>query len=201
MFSRIVTEDRGEEHKARNVFGVYWRETSRKDTIMPETQIICRGCRRNIQVKDWTCPGCGAISDGMLFGTVTRAALDGAGRDAWDEGARECAGQHATTGVTAIQPEKYRPVPGHENAYRAGWQKAADGLEATADRKFGRRRGLRVMLSGVGLLLFGLAVAAVTGSITRITLVMVVPLGLGVVNIIIGGVMMITGNNDEARPV
>jgi len=85
---------------------------------------------------------------------------------------------------------------------RAGWQAATDKLEAKADRKFGRRRGLRVLESGVVLLSLGLGIAYGTTSATNnhVTVLVYTPIGLGALNIVVGIVMIITGNNDEARP-
>jgi hypothetical protein len=54
--------------------------------------------------------------------------------------------------------------------------------------------------SGVVLLLIGLAIAFGTGSLTHVTVLVGVPLGLGAVNIVLGIVMLITGATDEARP-
>jgi len=167
---------------------------------MPGFQIICTQCRKDLQPKDWTCPACGAISDRLLFGTVTLKSLEGAGRNAYHQGYQDCVKQHSQTGSTAIRPETYHPAVGSETAYRAGWQKAADKLEAKVDRKFGRRRGLRVLGSGVVLLLIGLAVAFGTRSVSHVTVLVVAPLGLGAVNIVLGIVMLITGTTDEARP-
>jgi hypothetical protein len=167
---------------------------------MPDFQIICTRCRKGLQPKDWTCPACGAISDGLLFGTVTLKSLEGAGRNAYQEGYQNCVKQHSQAGSTAIRPETYNPTVGSETAYRAGWQNAADKLDAKADRKFGRRRGLEVLGSGIVLLSAGLVVAFVSGSVSRITVLEVAPLGLGVVNIVVGIAMLITGTTDEARP-
>ncbi len=72
-------------------------------------------------------------------------------------------------------------------------------LPPKADRKFGRRRGFRVLGSGVVLLSIGLAVAFATGT-SHVTVLLLTPLGLGVLNIVLGVVMLITGTNDEARP-
>lgn len=53
--------------------------------------------------------------------------------------------------------------------------------------------------SGVVFLSIGLALAVGTASVGHITVLVVTPLGLGVVNIVIGVVMLITGT-DEAKP-
>jgi len=168
---------------------------------MSDVQIICTGCRKDLQPEDWTCPACGAISDRLLFSTVTLKSLDkGTGRNAYHQGYQDCVKQHSQSGSTAIRAETYHPTVGSETAYRAGWENAAHKLEAKADRKFGRRRGLRVLGSGVVLLLIGLAIAFGTGSLTHVTVLVGVPLGLGAVNIVLGIVMLITGATDEARP-
>jgi hypothetical protein len=102
----------------------------------------------------------------------------------------------------AFDVANYHPTPGQETPYRAGWQRAADQIEAKADRKFGRRRGLRVLGSGILALSLGIGVAYGTGLLTggRLSLLVVTPIGAGVVGIVTGIVMMITGENDEARP-
>lgn len=146
-----------------------------------------------------TCPFCGAISDRTLFDTLTLKSLQGTERSAYEQGFQDCEKQRSQTGSSEITPERYRPTAENENAYRAGWQNASDKLEAAADRKFGRKRGLRVLLSGVGLLALGTAVALVSGSAANVTVWYVTPLGLGAVNIIIGIAMIVTGTNDEAR--
>lgn len=107
---------------------------------MPDIQIICTQCHKDLQPKDWTCPGCGAISDRLLFGTVKLKSLGGAGRNAYDQGYQDCVKQWSEIGSSAIRPETYHPTVGSENAYRAGWQNAADKLEAkgvaaTSNRK------------------------------------------------------------------
>jgi hypothetical protein len=56
-----------------------------------------------------------------------------------------------------------------------------------------------VLGSGVVFLSIGLALAVGTASVGHITVLVVTPLGLGVVNIVIGVVMLITGT-DEAKP-
>jgi hypothetical protein len=163
-------------------------------------QIICAQCRRDLQPKDWSCPVCGAISDRLLFGTVTPKSLEGGGLNAYHQGYQDCIKQHSQTQSVAIRPGAYHPTAGSETAYRAGWQKSADKLEAKADRKFGRRRGLRVLGSGIVLLSLGLFIAFGTGSATPVTVIVLTPLGIGAVNTVLGIFMLITGENDEARP-
>lgn len=118
-------------------------------------------------MKDWTCPHCGAIVDRYLFSTVTLKSLEGEGRNAYLAGYQDCMTQARAGGTRAVRPETYRPHPGQETAYRAGWQRAADKVAAKADRKFGRRRGIKVFGSGVTLLLLGLGVAYGTQGITN----------------------------------
>lgn len=167
-----------------------------------DDQTVCPQCGSTLAMKDWTCPHCGAIVDRYLFSTVTLKSLEGEGRNAYLAGYQDCMNQTRAGGSTAIRPETYRPRVGQETAYRAGWQGAADKLTAKADRKFGRRRGIKVFGSGVTLLLLGLGVAYGTEGITngKFTLLWVTPLGLGAVNIVLGIVMFLTGDGDEARP-
>jgi hypothetical protein len=167
-----------------------------------DDQTVCTQCRRELQTKDWTCPRCGAIVARYLFSTVTLKSLEGEGRNAYQAGYQDCIKQAGQTGSPAIRPESYHPTIGNETAYRAGWQAAAGKLDAKADRKFGRRRGLRVLGAGVVTLFVGLGIAYVTASATngRVTLLAFAPIGLGALNIVLGIVMLITGSNDEARP-
>jgi hypothetical protein len=167
-----------------------------------DNQTACTQCRTAIQAKDWTCPRCGAIVAPYLFSTVTRKSLEGDGRKAYEAGYQDCLQQTGKTGSPAIQPERYRPTAGNQTAYRAGWQAATDKFNAKADRKFGRRRGLRVLGSGIALLSIGGAIAFATQAATKghLTLLVITPLGLGVLNVVLGMVMILTGSNDEARP-
>jgi hypothetical protein len=167
-----------------------------------ESQAICRQCRQELAVQDWTCPRCGEIIDRYLFSTVTLKSLEGESRSAYRTGYQECIRQAKQTGSGMIRPESYRPSPGNETAYRAGWQAAFDTLEAKEDRKFGRRRGLRVLGSGVVLLIIGLGIGygSLTATNGRVAVLVYGPIGLGILNIVIGIAMMITGENDEARP-
>src|SRR4051812_17101277 len=119
---------------------------------MIDHETICSQCRIELQPKDWTCPRCGAIVARYLFSTVTLKSLEGASRIAYQAGYQDCEKQLGQTGSAAIRPESYHPALGNETAYRAGWQAAADKFDAKADRKFGRRRGLRVLGSGFALL-------------------------------------------------
>jgi len=167
-----------------------------------EDQSLCRHCRNTLAIKDWTCPGCGAIIDRYLFGTITLKSLAGESRSSFQAGFEGCNEQSRQTGSTAIGPGNYHPTPGYETAYRAGWQAAANRIEAIADRKFGRRRGLEVLGSGVASLLIGIGIAVLVNSGTggHVTLIVVAPLGMGVIGIVVGLAMIFTGENDEARP-
>jgi hypothetical protein len=167
-----------------------------------DDQTLCKHCRKELAAKDWTCPTCGAIVARYLFSTVTLKSLHGESRNAYRSGYEACLNQAGQTGSSAIRAGTYFPSPGNETAYRAGWQASMDNLEAKADRKFGRRRGLRVLGSGVILLSLGLGIAYGASSATsdHFTLLEYTPIGLGALNVVVGIVMIITGNNDEARP-
>ena len=106
-----------------------------------DVQTVCPQCRSPLAMKDWTCPHCGAIVDRYLFSTVTLKSLQGEGRSAYLAGYQDCMNRARAGGSTAIRPDTYRPSPGQETAYRAGWQGAADKLGAKADRKFGTTQG------------------------------------------------------------
>jgi hypothetical protein len=169
---------------------------------MADNQASCRQCGNELAAKDWTCPRCGAIIDRFLFSTVSLKSLDDEGRKAYHFGYKDCIKRSSETGSSVIQPENYHPQGGKETEYRAGWQAASEKVEAKADRKFGRRRGLIVLGSGIALLLVGLAIAYGTLNATKghVVLIAYTPIGLGVMNIVIGIVMIMTGYNDEARP-
>jgi Ca2+/Na+ antiporter len=61
--------------------------------------------------------------------------------------------------------------------------------------------GLRVLGSGVVSLLIGIGIAAAANTVTRghVTLIVLAPIGLGVVGIVIGFMMILTGETDDAR--
>jgi hypothetical protein len=167
-----------------------------------EDQTLCVQCRSALATKDWTCPRCGAIVDRYLFSTVKLKSLGGESRNSYQSGYQACKEQARQTGSTAIRAGSYHPNPGHVTAYRAGWQAAAIKLEGIGDRKFGRRRGLRVLGSGVVSLLIGIGIAAAVNTVTggHVTLIVLAPIGLGVVGIVIGFMMILTGEPDDARP-
>ena len=169
---------------------------------MFDNQTVCHQCSHPVTARDWTCPRCGEVIDKYLFGTVTLKSLEDEGRTAYQAGYRDCLKQAEQTGSWTIRPESYRPSPGNETAYRAGWQAAVNKLEAKADRKFGRRRGLRVFGSGVVLFLLGIGFYFGTGGASggHVRVIVVSPIAVGALNMVIGVVMMLTGENDEARP-
>jgi hypothetical protein len=109
----------------------------------------CPGCKQTTKTQDLTCPSCGAILDQYLFSTVTPESVSGEDKDAFTAGYEACMGQWNETG--SLDLGVYRPVPGHETAYRAGWRHASGKIEARAERQRGRRRGLALLGSGVCL--------------------------------------------------
>jgi len=157
----------------------------------------CPDCKRTITVKDWTCPRCGGILDRYLFSTVTPKSLSDGDKDAFQTGYDACMSQWEQTSSTEI--EVYRPVPGRETAYRAGWQHASAKLRAKAERKAGRRRGLAVIGFGAVLTLLGAAIMAgsTTATFGHVTVLPVQVLGAGILALVLGLVMLITGASDE----
>jgi hypothetical protein len=156
---------------------------------------VCPGCGQSTRSQDWTCPRCGHILDRYLFGTITAKSVTGADKDAFQAGYAACMSKWKSSGSTELS--EYRPVPGHETAYRAGWQNAAAKLEGKAERKRGRRRGL--VLLGIGTLLSAVGVPLVMdgfsrGSGARLPYII---LGAGILNILFGIVAVITGDSDE----
>ena len=165
-----------------------------------DEQAICVECRECFADKEWTCPHCGAIADRYLFGTITLNSLSGDARNAYRSGYQDCIEQQSRTSNTAVQRESYKPIKGNETAYRAGWQQAANKLNAKADRKFGRRRGVHVMGGGLVAVAVGAVIALLTYKTLGVQVIFVAPIGLGLLSVVIGLVMIITGTTDEARP-
>ena len=165
-------------------------------------QTLCVQCHTALAIKDWTCPRCGAIVDRFLFSTINLKSLKGESRNSYQAGYAACEEQVRQTGSTTIGLGCYHPTTDYEKEYRAGWQIAADKVNAKADRKFGRRRGVRVLGGGVVSLLAGIGITVGVHILTRglITHIVVDLTGLGVVGIVIGLTMIVTGENDDARP-
>ena len=159
-----------------------------------ETGDICPGCRQSTQAGDWTCPHCGRVLDRYLFSTVTRQSVSGADKDAFVAGYDACMSQWRES--RSVEIGVYRPVKGHETAYRAGWRFAAEKLEGKAERSRGRRRGLVLLGSGVLLLAIGGAIMAVSSTV-HITVLHIGILGLGALNVLLGLTGLITGRSDE----
>lgn len=181
----------------------------------PQTE--CIKCRNRLNAKDTTCHRCGFIVDSYMFGLLEERSLDGEGQQAWQCGYRDCDQQLRTSGHSEIRPDTYAPSKGREDAYRAGWHQAAERFEAKADRKFGRKRGIKVLAGGAaslavaGLALYAYSSAPSGDSLSlpthslhavlsgRVTVWVLIIGGFGVLNIVIGLIMIITGSSDEAR--
>jgi rhomboid protease GluP len=151
---------------------------------------VCIGCRRVVDLRDWTCPQCGFILDRFLFSTVTAKTVTGEDKAAFRAGYEACMNQWSGFGSTEVVD--YHPPAGRETAYRAGWQKAADKIEGKQERKRGRRRGLELLVAGALFTAFGGFLLATAGIMGR-TLVF---LAIGVINLALGIVSVITGNSD-----
>jgi rhomboid protease GluP len=151
---------------------------------------VCRGCRRVADLRDWTCPQCGFVLDRFLFSTVTAKTVTGEDKVAFQAGYDACMNRWNVYGSTEVAD--YRPPAGHETAYRAGWQNAADKIEGKQERKRGRRRGLQLLGSGALFSALGGFLLATAG-ITGMSLVI---FGIGVINLVLGIVSVITGNSD-----
>ena len=157
----------------------------------------CPECRRGISLKDWTCPHCGRILDLYLFSTVTAKSVSGPDQVAFLAGQRACIDKW--TQFHTVGLEEYRPTPGRETAYRAGWKHACDRIEGKAERKRGRRRGIQLIGSGVILESIGLGILYASPVVTggRVQIWYGSFLAFGVINIVIGIVAVITGASDE----
>lgn len=164
-------------------------------------ETVCCGCRRIIRSSAWSCPHCGTVFEGLLVATLTPKSLSGPARDAYWAGDRDCRahGQPAGAqfGDTSVAVPAYQPPLGFEDAYRAGWKRAADKLGAIADRRAGRRRGIALMGSGAAWI----AIASIarrwgfTGVVRDEWSVGF--LVVGVLSMAAGTVMWIIGESDE----
>jgi len=150
---------------------------------------FCPDCKRPVVAKDWTCPRCGSILDRYLFSTVTPKSLSEQDREAFWAGHKACLSKWEKTRSTELG--EYRPVSGHETAYRVGWQHAADKVRGKQERKRGRRRGLTVF--GLGVALTGAGVVA----LLSFRVIVLSLLGPGVVSMVCGLVMLLSGVSDE----
>jgi rhomboid protease GluP len=155
---------------------------------------ICPACKHTTSLKDWTCPGCGHVLDGYLFGTVTPKSVAGADKDAFWAGYEACMSRWKETG--SLELGEYRPTSGYETSYRAGWQYASDKIEAKGERKRGRRRGLQLLGSGALLTVIGGTLVVVGVPLLESYLT----LGAGVLSLVLGTVSLITGKSDAEAP-
>jgi membrane associated rhomboid family serine protease len=161
----------------------------------------CSGCGRIASVQEWSCPRCGRILDRYLFGTITPKSLAGADEDAFWAGYQACMSQWKA--MQSLDVGEYRPVPGHETAYRAGWQHAADKVEGREERKHGRRHGLKLLASGAVLTLLGIPLSVSAWSGDSLLSYMWWPyaiLAAGIVSLVTGLVSVVTGVSDAVPP-
>jgi hypothetical protein len=157
----------------------------------------CSGCGRTTTLR--ACPQCGQILDRYLFCTVTQRSVKGADQDAFAAGREACMTQWKEAGLAELGV--YRPIPGHETAYRAGWQFAADKIESKDERKRGRKRGLQLPAAGALLTLVGGALMASSGGLDgNLAAYNAVILGAGVLNLLLGQAALVTGNSDGVPP-
>ena len=150
---------------------------------------VCPDCRLPVASKDWTCPRCGSILAAFLFSTVTAKSVTGEDKEAFRAGEETCRARWKESKSIRLDP--YRPTPGHETAYRAGWQLAASKIKAKGERRKGRRRGLQLL--GTGAVLSAASAVAYLGMHT-IVVWLWISAGLALV---FGLVMLISGISDE----
>lgn len=158
----------------------------------------CPGCGRTGSVQDWTCPRCGRILDRYLFSTITPKSVTGPDEDAFWAGYEDCMGRWKATQL--LELGEYHPVPGHETAYRAGWQHAVDRVEGREERKRGRRHGLKLFASGAVLTLVGTPLAVSAWNSHSWISNMWWPyaiLAAGIISLVFGLVGLLTGVSDE----
>jgi len=158
--------------------------------IDPSVEDVCVDCRRQITPKDWTCPHCGAILDRFLFSTVTSKSVSGADKDAFSAGVQACMTKWKEDRKTELGD--YRPVSGHETAYRAGWRDAAAKITGKKERARGRRRGLELIGIGGPLLAAGTVVFVSTHPHILVWYL----LAAGAIALVLGIVMLISGVSD-----
>ena len=144
--------------------------------------------------QNWTCPHCGRVLDRYLFGTVTAKSVTGADKDAFWAGYQACVSRWKEAGM--LELGVYRPAPGHETAYCAGWQHAAQKIESQGERKRGRRRGLQ--LFGVGILFTALGGGWMASE--GVESVPMVLLAIGGLNLLLGAYALLTGESDACPP-
>jgi rhomboid protease GluP len=154
----------------------------------------CPDCGQPTSERDWTCRRCGRVLDGYLFKTITPKSVTGPDKDAFWAGYEAC--MHGYKESQSVDLGDYRPSPDHETAYRAGWQHAADKLEAKDDRKRGRRRGLQLLAVGALFTTLGGAALA-TSPMAAWNLLL---LGGGLVNLALGSFALVTGKSDACPP-
>jgi hypothetical protein len=161
----------------------------------------CLGCYHPPGVRDCTCPRCGRILDRDLFGTITAESVAGADKDAFWAGYQDSMSRWKET--QSFELGEYSPVPGHETAYRAGWQHAADEVGGQEERKRGRRRGLQLLASGAVLTLAGGLLAATGWRGNGRDSYMAWPyiiLGAGILYLALGLTALLTGVSDAVPP-
>jgi hypothetical protein len=156
---------------------------------------LCPACKRAIELRDWTCPYCGRIFDRFLFNTLSIRTIAEWDKGAFQAGHEACMARWKSTGSTELG--EYRPVRGHETAYRAGWQCAADQVERRAERKRGRRRGLALLGTGTLFSAVGLPLAVISFRHGAGERFLYMPLGIGLLNLTFGIVAVISGHCDE----
>ena len=164
---------------------------------------ICPACARRVLLTNWACPRCGHILDAYLLGTITSKSVGGEERVAFKAGYIACNTQFRQSG--SVEIEHYRPVPGHETAYRAGWARAAERIRAKTDRRQGRKQGLILILVGLLSLALGIAILVTIerlfgsrghvdgGGLMAIGALMLT----GLVNLVIGIVCLLTGEDSD----
>jgi hypothetical protein len=151
---------------------------------------VCPDCRLPVAPKDWTCPRCGSILARFLFSTVAAKSVTGEDKEAFRAGEGACRARWKESKSIELAP--YRPTPGHETAYRAGWQLAASKIKAEGERRKGRRRGLQLL--GIGTVLSASAGVVYLGTYPHSIVVWLwISGGLALV---FGLVMLISGISD-----
>jgi hypothetical protein len=98
-------------------------------------ETVCYICRKVIKSNAWTCPYCGKIFEKLLLSTLTLDSLSGPQKEAFSRGYEDCKARWKETKDISVSISTYKPLPGYENAYRAGWKKAADELEIRGETK------------------------------------------------------------------
>lgn len=118
-------------------------------------ETTCHRCRRVVKLSACACPYCGTVFEGLLLNTINPKSLSGPEKEAYWKGHGECSARLKQGKTVSVPIPDYCPSPGFENAYRAGWKKAAEKHGASrepSDSPRGTKLGCRSEEAGDSLI-------------------------------------------------